>query len=263
MRSRKRPLFVDLSLATHATALIGTTLEPSAWRVGLGAILANHALVAIAGLWPRSSLVGPVITRQPAGRGVALTFDDGPDPDTTPRVLDLLDRYGASASFFCIGERAERWPDLVAETVARGHDVQNHSYTHPRAFALYGWRALTREVVRAQEVLEQITGRSPNLFRAPVGLRSPWLELILARHGLWLAAWTRRGFDTLLRDPAWVTSLLLRGLRAGDVLLLHDGSSSGSPRGPVVLSALEGVLQALEGAGLAGRPLSIGPQAVS
>lgn len=243
-----------VSAAWHVAALAALALAPGQWRRVAGAVFANHVVLAAAGMAPRSRLLGPNLVRLPtadAGNDVALTFDDGPDAEVTPRVLDILARHGARATFFCIGKKAERRPDLVGEIVARGHLVENHTYSHSNLFAFFGPRGVAREIDRAQQVLEAAGGRRPVYVRVPAGIRSPWLEPVLARRGLRLVSWTRRGFDTVERDPERVSRRLCNELAAGDVLLLHDGSAAVGRAGkPVVLEALERLLAALQERGL-------------
>jgi len=117
---------------------------------------------------------------------------------------------------------------------------------------------MQREIEAAQDAIAQATGRRPTLFRAPAGIRNPWLDLVLARTSLSLVSWTRRGFDTVTRDPRRVAGRLIRGLRAGDILLLHDGSSAADTAGrPVVLEALPRVLDALSARQLGCVPVSL------
>jgi len=242
------------TIALHAGAAAFTLVQPSGWPYAVGAVAASHAMLAAAGLWPRSALLGPNWTRLPtqAGAQIAITIDDGPDPDVTPRVLDLLDRYRAHATFFCIGEVARRHPHLVETIVTRGHAVENHSQHHRHHFSLLGPRALRREVEAGQRTLTELSGTAPLFFRAPAGLRNPFLEPVLCGLGLQLASWTRRGFDTRTRDAACVAKRLLHTLAARDILLLHDGHAARDVRGqPVVIDALEIVLQAAHEAGLA------------
>lgn len=244
------PPLVLASLALHLTCLLALMLRPDLWRWLLGVLAGDQLVVLAAVLWPRSSLLGANLTRLPdsaARRGqVALTFDDGPDPGVTPQVLDLLDRYQAKASFFCIGAKAAAHPDLVRDIIRRGHSVENHSYRHSHAFALYGFFRLGREVDLAQSAIAGIAGRAPGFFRAPAGFRSPFLDVVLTRRGLRYASWTRRGFDTVSRNPAQVLQRLVRGLAAGDVLLLHDGSSARTDAGaPLVIGILGALLEHL------------------
>ncbi|MDP3710035.1 MAG: polysaccharide deacetylase family protein [Polaromonas sp.] len=240
-------LLIRASLVLHLLALLAVITEPGQWRWALGAVVVNHLLLAGMGLWPRSHWLGPNWTRLPAAatarNEIALTIDDGPDPIVTPQVLDLLDRYAARATFFCIGEQAARYPDLCREIVRRGHAVENHSQQHRHHFSLMGMRAMTREIQAAQDTLTTITGQRPLFFRAPAGLRNPFLDPVLTRLGLQLASWSARGFDTRIGDAGRVKTQLLRGLRAGAILLVHDGNAARTLDGhPVILDVLPALL---------------------
>jgi peptidoglycan-N-acetylglucosamine deacetylase len=219
-----------------------------AWPWCVGAVAANHLVLTGAGLWPRSSLLGHNQRRlsQAARQAqqIAITIDDGPDPEVTPAVLDVLDEAGAKASFFCIGQSVEAHPELAREIVRRGHQIENHSYAHRHYFSLMGLGGLQKEISRAQAVIEGVTGRKPQYFRAPAGLRSPLLDPVLQRLDLILVSWTRRGFDTVSREPALVLIRLTQGLSSGDILLLHDGHSARAQNGrAVILEILPGLLQ--------------------
>lgn len=257
--SYRPPAAVAGSAALHAAAALALAAAPQHWPAIAGTVFANHVALATLSLWPRGPFLGPNLTRLPGDAArhgeVCLTFDDGPDPAVTPRVLDLLAARGARATFFVIGRHAAAHPDLVAETVRRGHQVENHSHTHPNLFACYPPPALRREIEQAQEAIAPAAGRRPAYFRAPAGFRNPLLDWVLHTAGLRLVSWTRRGFDTVERDPQRVVSRLLRGLAPGDVLLLHDGSAAQDHRGtPVVLEALPRVLDALDAQSLRSVP---------
>lgn len=255
-RSRWRPsALVASSMGLHGLAGVGAVFSPEAWPWAIGAIAANHAILGGVGMWPRSAWLGPNLTRLPAAaierREIALTLDDGPDPEVTPRVLDLLRERGVSATFFCIGERTAAHPDICREIVRRGHGIENHSRRHLHAFAMLGMGGMRREIAVAQAMISQACGVSPRFFRPPAGMRSPLLDPVLHDLGLRLVSWTRRGFDTR-HQPQRVSEKLIRGLAAGDVLLLHDGQSARTPAGvPVVLEVLPRVLDAAARAGLA------------
>jgi peptidoglycan/xylan/chitin deacetylase (PgdA/CDA1 family) len=255
---------VRLSLAVHVLAVVAVALAPARWAVVLAALVADHVVLLGASLCPRSQLLGPTRDRLPPaadGDAVAITFDDGPHPLVTPAILDLLDAHGARATFFCVGQRAAAHPEVVAEITRRGHRVGNHTWRHSAAFVFLPPGRLAREIDRTQEALASATGRRPVFVRAPAGLRSPWLDPLLVRRGLTLVAWTRRGFDTVTRDPARIAARLLRGLRPGDILLLHDGSSALDQDGhPVVLGALERVLAEVDARGLDCVVLPEGPE---
>ena len=258
------PPLLRASAAVHAGAALALAAAPSHWPWPLAALLLNHAALIFAGLWPRSRVLGENLVRLPAAaaaRGeVALTIDDGPDPEVTPAVLDLLEAHDARATFFCIAERALRHPALVREIVRRGHSVQNHSHVHRHDFSLLGPRGFAREIERAQAALTPLAGEAPAFFRAPAGLRNPFLAPVLHRLGLTLASWTRRGYDTRERDPRRVLARLARGLAAGDIVLLHDGNAARDAQGrPVILSVLPPLLERMRRQGL--RPVTL-PQAL-
>lgn len=239
------------SAALHVGAALGTVAAPAIWPWALGAVALNHAVITGAGLLPRTSLLGPNLTRLPAAaqarRELALTIDDGPDPEITPRVLDLLDAAGARASFFCIGWRARQSPALCREIVARGHRVENHGDSHSNAFSLFGPRRMRADVAAAQATLADITGQAPLFFRPTAGLRNPFLEPVLASLDLQLAAWTRRPYDTRDGRPQQVLQRLTRGLGPGDILLMHDGHAALTPEGqPVILATLPLLLDRLK-----------------
>ena len=251
---------IRASAAFHLGGIAAVALDPLSWPYVGAALAGNHALLGIAGMCPRSTLLGPNLRRLPREsvmrREVALTFDDGPHPEVTLQVLDILDRYRAKASFFCVGSTAAARPDLVREIAHRGHTVENHSQHHPGVFAAYGLNRLRREIETAQETLGSIAGRSPRFFRAPAGLRSPLLDPVLSRLGLTYVSWTRRGFDTIDANPATVLRRLARGLSAGDVLTLHDRPAvRGSRKSPVVLSVLPALLDRIRAEGL--EPVSL------
>ena len=240
-------LLIRASIVLHVLALVAVMAEPGQWRWALGTVLANHALLTLLGLWPRSHWLGPNWTRLPAAatarNEIALTIDDGPDPIVTPQVLDMLDRYATQATFFCIGEKAARHPDLCREIVRRGHAVENHSQHHRHHFSLMSRSGITRELQTAQDTLTTITGQRPLFFRAPAGLRNLFLDPVLARLGLQLASWSARSFDTRSGDAKRVKNKLLHDLRAGAILLLHDGNAARTPDGiPVILEVLPAVL---------------------
>ena len=254
-------LFLWASLALHVAAIVAVLIDRSLWPWALGALVVNHAAITISGLLPRCGWLGATVTSLPPDRAArgewALTIDDGPDPDVTPRVLDILEAHAAKATFFCIGDRALAHPDLVARIVAKGHDVQNHSQVHAHAFSLWGMKRIEAELTRAQDTITRVAGAPPRFFRAPAGLRNIFLAPVLQRLGLKLVAWTARGFDTRESDDARVLARLRRGLRGGSILLLHDGHAARDAQGvPVILRVLPQLLAEARSRGLRGVTLS-------
>lgn len=251
----RRPPFMRASAAVHGCAAFAAMAWVGAWPWALGAVVLNHVLITAAVLSPRSRWLGQNMSRLPAAAAarqqVALTIDDGPDPQVTPQVLDLLDGAGQRATFFCIAERVQAHPELAREILARGHSIQNHSAVHRHNFSLLGPRGYAAELERAQSMIHSVTGQRPSYFRAPAGFRNPFLAPVLHRLGLLLVSWTRRGFDTRESDASKVLARLTRGLAAGDILLLHDGNAARTRQGqPVVLAVLPPLLQRLQAQGL-------------
>ncbi len=253
------PMLVVASLLWHLAAFSLLIFHPEAWREVVLALLANHLVLSIPGMNPQSRALGPNIRRLPgtlrAGE-VALTLDDGPDPEVTPQVLEILAAHGVRASFFLIGCQAEAHPELVRRIVEQGHLVENHTFHHRHTFAFNIYPFLRREIVRAQEALTRLAGRAPAYFRAPAGMHNLFLSAVLARLGIFFVSWTWRGYDTFERDPAKVLERLLGKLEAGDILLLHDGNAARTKEGqPVVLVVLPLLLEELDRRRLKAVPL--------
>lgn len=167
---------------------------------------------------------GHVIAARPVSlkqKVVALTFDDGPDPDVTPDVLDLLRRYHAPATFFVIGERVKRWPELVQREVRDGHAVESHSYSHPREeiSAWHAWRELQRTAI----VITTWAGRAPTIFRPPYGNLTDNLSKAARHEGLCVVKWTVCGSDNPRLTAAEIVEAATHEVRSGDIILLHDG----------------------------------------
>lgn len=198
------------------------------WAWGVPLLMSTQALLFWATLWPRSRLLSPVLVRLPAARrAVWLTIDDGPSADTLA-VLDLLDRYRAKACFFVVAERALASPALVQEILRRGHELGNHSFSHPEKwFWALPPAAMRAQIGRAQRVLGDISGRPPRWFRAVVGMANPFVAAVLKPLGLTRVAWCARGFDAREADPARVVARIARGLAPGAIVLLHEGAPHG------------------------------------
>ncbi len=252
--------FILGSICLHAGMLALVVFSPDKWLTALVVLLTNHAAIGMAGLLPRSQLLGPNLVHlsdEAAKRGeVALTFDDGPDPETTPKILKILEQYDVQATFFCIGEQAQAHPEICREIMSGGHDIENHGQRHQNHLAFSGFNGWMREVGQGQKTIENITGKCPKFYRALAGLRNPFLDPILQNLGIHLISWTRRGYDTRCGNPDVVLFRLIRGLKAGDILLLHDGHSARSKSGnPVVLEVLPRLLCELKRQNLKPIPL--------
>lgn len=225
-------------------------VRPGLWTWAAAGLVVNHGFLAVLSVMPRSTLLGPNLRNlrsRPGWRDcVAVTFDDGPDPEVTSKVLDILREREATASFFCVGERVRKNPEIVRRMVAEGHGVENHTATHSSAFAFFGRARARREIETASQAITEATGRKPVYFRPPAGMRNPWLAPVIAAEGLQLVSWTRRGFDSVVADPERVVGRLTLDLAGGDILLLHDAFGPRLDDGrPAILETLPRLLDEL------------------
>ena len=210
--------------------LIVVVMGGGVWAVVSGEVLLGMAMhgvmvtfLLMGTLGPSSKLFGEVRTR--GEKGIWLTLDDGPCPETTPAVLDLLDEQGATATFFLIGERAVKYPELVREILRRGHGVGNHSWSHPRAtFWCLGPVRTWREISRCQSALTEITGEAPVWFRAPVGHYNFFVHPVLKKLGLGLLSWSSRGFDGGGLPLEEVKRRIRATADEGGIVLAHEGT---------------------------------------
>jgi peptidoglycan-N-acetylglucosamine deacetylase len=215
-------------------------------RVGLAAA-AVWSAPALAPLVPPVSRAIGVARRLPAGtRGVALTFDDGPHPEGTPALLDLLGEAGVRATFFLVGEQVERWPGIAERIAHEGHTVALHGHRH-RNLLRVPPAVLARDLDRGARTIETATGRPPAIYRPPYGIFSP-AGLVLARRRGWRTLlWSRWGHDwRRSTTPERIADEVTHQLTDGDVLLLHDAdhyNAAGSWRN--TLGAMPRVLEAL------------------
>lgn len=198
------------------------------WAWGLAALWLSHAAFIVPVFLPAATLYAPALARLPDDRrAVWLTIDDGPSDDTLA-VLDALDRHGARATFFLVGQRARARPELVAEIRRRGHGIGNHSHSHPSGrFWALGPRTMAAEVGQAQQALAELAGSPPRWFRSVVGHTNPFVAAPLRAHGLARVAWSARGYDAVDGDPVRVLQRIARGLRPGAIVLLHEGAAHG------------------------------------
>ncbi|MDP9099726.1 MAG: polysaccharide deacetylase family protein [Verrucomicrobiota bacterium] len=193
--------------------------------IALAPIFLSHLLLLYPTLVANCQWFGPVLrsfeTDQPE---VWLTIDDGPSPAHTVAMLDLLDRFDARATFFVIGRRAEAHPHLITEILSRGHEIANHTYSHPSGTLwCAGPRRIGLEIDLCAELLRAGADRPARFFRAPVGLKNLFVHPELERRRLALVGWAIRGLDTVQRDPARVARRILRDTKPGAIIVLHEG----------------------------------------
>ena len=243
-----RPLVV----AIYATKILGIAIfvVTPYWPLAVLLFFGPDIFLFYQVFFPSARLLCPVQVRfGTAAAEIWLTIDDGPDPADTPQILDLLDRHRARATFFLIGERAAKFPALVAEIVRRGHEVGCHTQTHPAAtFWCAGPRRVRAEIDEALRVLA--AGGRPRVrwFRAPAGIKNLFLARVLAERRLRCIGWSVRSFDCAARSPAAAAARVLRQVRPGAIVLMHEGPSL---RPAVRVAALALVLQTLTARGIA------------
>ena len=258
LRCRRRPqpshetagyLLLLLVLATNASLLL---LVPfSLPRAGVVAALYGSGTLATLVLLfhPRSQWLVENRHRVACSDGrpcVALTFDDGPTEETTPRVLEILRSKGVKATFFLVGRQAERYPDLVRQLRAEGHTIGNHTFTHSPLFCFLPPARLRWEVERTQEALSEITGSRPRFFRSPVGLRHPFLARALRDADVEYISWRLRTLDTHPQRPDALRARVLDHVTSGDIVLMHDRPARGTT---AMISVLPEVIDRLRDRG--------------
>ncbi|HET7436658.1 MAG TPA: polysaccharide deacetylase family protein [Thermoanaerobaculia bacterium] len=210
-----------------------------AYVAGVGVLALSHALVLYPTLRPNVQWLGAVMTRFRTDRkDVWLTIDDGPTDDTRA-VLDLFDRYNVKATFFVKGVLAASHPELVREIVQRGHTIGNHSNTHPAGtFWCAPPARIAREVDLCNDAVAAVAGEPPRWFRAPVGLKNPFVHPHLERRAMRLIGWTARGYDAVLTDPDAIAKRVLRDVKPGAILLMHQGLRHSLPSLERVIATL-------------------------
>lgn len=154
--------------------------------------------------------------------GILLTFDDGPDAEVTPRVLDVLDKHGHKAVFFVVGAKAARHPEIVREIAARGHQVGNHTYSHSPYANFLGSKHLRSEIEATDKAIAAATGVRPTLFRPPLGISTHFMRRVLLATGHKAMGWSIRSLDTRRGPRQAVLDRVVRRLRPGNIVLLHD-----------------------------------------
>ena len=197
-----------------AMVLFGAVLW---WLLAL--LLAYICLMAWIAFHPNTQIFSPCYYRH-QGSFVSLSFDDGPHPDTTPELLQLLAKHQIKATFFLVGSRAEAYPELVQQIAAEGHEIGNHSFTHSYLISLFSKGGWDEELASCQRTLFSILGYSPLIYRPPYGVSTPNTVHAAARHSLQQIGWSCHGRD-FFGSVGEITQRL-RGVKRGDIVLLHE-----------------------------------------
>jgi peptidoglycan-N-acetylglucosamine deacetylase len=254
----KRAVLVRYAALTAAAVIVAAALDVTVARMGVGwlpwlidVVGVSALIVLTVGCFAHNA---PLFGRVVDGVGVhddvvALTFDDGPSQETTPRVLDALRSADARATFFVLGKHAERHPELVERMVREGHEVASHGYSHGLlVFASPG--EITDELLRTQRLLEEAGAPPVRLFRAPHGFRNPFVVRVCRRLGYRVVGWTKGVFDTRLPGADVIAQRSVDALRPGAILLLHDADGSGDGDRSQTADALPAILEGVRERGL-------------
>lgn len=181
----------------------------------------------------------PVICRgETTNKEVSITFDDGPDPVITPKILDLLKTHGIQATFFIIGKRIEGNEELIKRIDNEGHSIGNHSFSHTNLWDFWTPGNMRRDLLQTERQIEQIIGKKVTLFRPPYGVINPMVERALRLSSYRVVAWSRRSFDTLAKNRERLVARVSQNLQPGEIILLHDTQS-------ITVSALPEIIESI------------------
>ncbi|MEI7727198.1 MAG: polysaccharide deacetylase family protein [Bacteroidota bacterium] len=172
---------------------------------------------------PCSNFHYPVICHgQTNEKSVSITFDDGPDPDKTPIILEILKKHEVKAAFFCIGKNIKNNELLLNQMINEGHVLGNHSFSHSKWFDLFPARRMKAEMMETDLLIKHITGKSPLFFRPPFGVLNPMVSNALKMMHWHVVCWNIRSLDTIKRNPSQISQKIIRQLKPGAIILLHD-----------------------------------------
>lgn len=155
---------------------------------------------------------------------VAITFDDGPHPEFTPKALDLLKKHNAKATFFCIGQQVEKHPEVLKRIIAEGHLVGNHTYSHSKSFGFFSTEKVVSELKKTKQIIKDLTGKELQLYRPAFAVTNPMIERAVKQLKVSSIGWNVRSLDTTSRSEKMILKRILGKLSAGDIILLHDTS---------------------------------------
>jgi peptidoglycan/xylan/chitin deacetylase (PgdA/CDA1 family) len=250
--SKGRFAFLASTAALPGAALLIAALWPS-WSLWwmLPGLFAYLALVLLGVMVPGLAMFAPVLSRVAGvADAIALTFDDGPSPQSTGKVLATLAQFGAQGTFFVLGAKVREHPDVLRAIAAAGHAIGLHGDTHDRLLSLRHPRCIVDDLARALDTIEDTVGVRPRIFRPPVGHVSPRTVQAARRLGLALVGWTVRARDGLAStSPQRAQRRIVEGLRPGAIVLLHDASEHDRHE-PAGIAALPGILEEAQRRGL-------------
>jgi peptidoglycan/xylan/chitin deacetylase (PgdA/CDA1 family) len=242
----------DKVLLAGGAAVLGSSALLTATPLAVGASAAFLAVLTDGIFRPSSSVLYPTVSHGPRDRPrVALTFDDGPDPQVTPSILDALADAGARATFFVIGRHLEQHREVGVRALREGHELGNHSWMHSYFQNFYRTDQQQSDVERSTRLIQELSGSTAEpLYRPPVGLKSPPLARVAHARKLTVVAWSLHSRDTLARDPDATAARVLSRIAPGDIVLMHDGHEREGKHRSVAAASLPQILRGLRERGL-------------
>lgn len=195
------------------------------WCVFFTVVFLVFAIISWGAFDIRLGYFTPTIYRKAnsADKVLALTFDDGPTAFTA-EILDLLEQYDCKATFFCIGQQVQKYPELTKQLLAKGHQVGNHTHTHGKNFGFLNTTQVLAEMEKCNAVLKDCTGKQTQLFRPPFGVTNPSVAKAVKILNPFVIGWSNRSLDTVIKDEERIYHRVVRKLQAGDIILFHDTS---------------------------------------
>lgn len=233
---------IFFSLLFLISAILAVLYAFDFFRLFLAIVSATTLLIVYLLFHPRNQWLVANRSRVDGARCVALTFDDGPDPVYTPKLLDLLREKGVKATFFVVGKRADQYPEIVRRAWTEGHLIANHTWSHDPLFCFLMPRRLRSEIERGSESIRRSCGFRSRLFRSPVGLRHPLLAPCLEVLEMEYISWSIRTLDTFTTNSNILAERILNKAASGDIILLHDHLPRGTD---AMLQALPRVIDEL------------------
>ncbi|MGN6213785.1 polysaccharide deacetylase family protein [Parafilimonas sp.] len=192
------------------------------WSIGI--LLFLYSLVLFYGCYFISSnfFIKTVCKANIDKKEIALSFDDGPAQNYTPEILQVLREYNIQAAFFCIGKHIEANKDLLKQVHEEGHVIGNHSYTHDKWFDLFSSAKMNAELALTDDIIKDITGQKPRLFRPPYGVINPNVRKAIIKGSYIPLGWSLRSYDTMIKDEGKLLKRITRSIKPGDIFLFHD-----------------------------------------
>jgi len=248
----RKSLWIKLPTLGLALVVIATVEGPLAWWLAAAILLLGLITLMRLVCSVRSSFFVRTLWRAPeATNAVALTFDDGPDPAYTNRVLDILAEHEAPAAFFVVGHRARAHPELVARAHSAGHVIGNHTESHSVLLHCRLWSKLRSEIAACNAAIQSVIGSTPTMFRSPHGFKNPALADVVREQGMTVVGWQVRGCDAVSNNAQAIESRVVELTEPGGIILLHDGSGLGGTNDrTATLEALPGIIKRLRAKGL-------------